>query len=378
MDPGLKSGIPKRAETYFSPTEKWFDLSVYPTGDYEFTVLVQDVSELKRQKEKYQKIFDLTPALISIAGTDGYFRELNAAWETTLGYTKEELNARPLSDFMHPDDVAPTRQEIRNQLDGRATRSFVNRYRHKDGSYRYLEWEATPAEGSSLYAVAKDITERKVAESRLEQLLAEKETVMKEVQHRVKNTMNTMGSILSLQAEDLRQRNPDAAAALDDAKGRFQSMEVLYDQLYRTDTHDGGSVKEYLTQLVRSALSLFPAGDTVRLTEDIDDIRLDAKRLSAVGIIMNELVTNAMKHAFASRSDGEIVVSVRRQAGRITITVADNGPGFRDSLKETPECKGAPDSSFGMTMIEALTGQLAGTIRFEQHGGLRAILEFPD
>ena len=494
----LHTGIPQRTETYFAPTGKWFDLSVYPTGSNEFTVVVQDVSELKRQKEKYQRIFDLTPALISIAGSDGNFRELNAAWERTLGYSIEELKRRPFTDFMHPDDMAPTQREIQNQLEGCATTNFVNRYRHKDGSYRYLEWEATPAEGNVLYAVAKDvterrtteeelratlekyrkltegahailweydilrdhwsyvapqveeilgyapqewtglqfwtdhihevdrhwardycmectargeahtfeyrflakngsvvwlrdvvnvemaeghpvrlrglmidITERKLAEEQVEQLLAEKETVMKEVQHRVKNTMNTMGSILTLQTNKLRNCNPDAAATLNDAKSRFQSMEVLYDQLYRTDTHNGGSLSEYLTRLVRSALSLFPVGETITLTTDIDDVQLDAKRLSTVGIIVNELVTNALKHAFGSGSDGELDVSVWREHGLIKINVADNGPGFPNSLPN------APESGFGMTMIEELARQLEGTLHFAKHGGLRAVVEFP-
>ncbi|MFW6388147.1 MAG: sensor histidine kinase, partial [bacterium] len=216
-----------------------------------------------------------------------------------------------------------------------------------------------------------DITERKESEERIHALVEEKERLLKEVQHRIKNTMNTMVSMLSLQADSLRHRNPDAATALNDAKSRFESMEVLYDQLYRTDSHESGSLRDYLNQLLRSIRPLFPSGETVEIHTDVDDIALDAKRLTTVGIIVNELVTNAMKYAFASHDAGTLYVTARHDGERITITVADNGPGLPDSFESTHT------SSFGMTMIEALAAQLEGSIRFEQDGGVRATLEFP-
>ena len=106
--------------------------------------------ELLRQMEietfsDLGKLINIVPDMICIAGTDGYFKYLNPEWEKVLGFSLEELKSRPLFDFIHPDDHIPTQKEIERQIKGEATLSFQNRYRCKDGSYKILEWRATPA-----------------------------------------------------------------------------------------------------------------------------------------------------------------------------------------------------------------------------------------
>lgn len=110
--------------------------------------------------DDFERFFTLIPELACVASTDGYFRKLNPYWEKTLGHTLQELLNAPLTDFIHPDDVAATIAEVAKQVEGESVGGFVNRYRHKDGSYRYLQWEATPSKGETLYAVARDITEQ--------------------------------------------------------------------------------------------------------------------------------------------------------------------------------------------------------------------------
>lgn len=214
-------------------------------------------------------------------------------------------------------------------------------------------------------------TERRNAE-----LVGEKENLLKEVQHRIKNTMNTMVSMLSLEAEAL-QEYPEAAAALSDAQSRFRSMEILYDQLYRTESHDRGSTGTYVTELVDKVVELFPAGRTVTVETDIDDVSLEAERLSTLGLIVNELVTNAMKHAYRERSNGKLSVRLNRRDGSIVLSVADDGPGFpEDSLRADGSVDAQTGSSFGLSMVGALAEQLGATIYFEQDAGTRAVLEF--
>ncbi len=113
------------------------------------------------------KLFEIVPALVCIAGTDGYFKYLNPEWENVLGYTLKELLSKPLFDFIHPDDHETTQKEIEIQLKGGKTLNFENRYRCKDGSYKTLEWRATHSEGDKLFAVAKDITDEKNSETAL-------------------------------------------------------------------------------------------------------------------------------------------------------------------------------------------------------------------
>ena len=126
-------------------------------------------AERRKSEEVLERIFNLTPDPICTAGADGYFKQLNTAWEEILGYTKEELFSKPLLEFIHPDDRQETIDEIGKQIAGKATLSFKNRYRCKDGSYKLFDWNATPSVDGMLYATARDITKRTQAEKELKE-----------------------------------------------------------------------------------------------------------------------------------------------------------------------------------------------------------------
>lgn len=117
-------------------------------------------------REELDRFFDVSSDMLATAGSDGYFTRLNPAWKDTLGYDLSELRARPFVEFVHPDDRAATALAVAQQVEaGKSVFSFQNRYRHRDGSYRWLEWTSTPsADGTELFAVARDVTARKVAE----------------------------------------------------------------------------------------------------------------------------------------------------------------------------------------------------------------------
>ncbi|NGY58009.1 PAS domain S-box protein [Lentzea sp. NEAU-D13] len=123
-------------------------------------------AERRRAAERLDHFFDISTDLLCIAGTDGYFKHLNPAWERALGYTVEELMSRPYLDFIHPDDVARTMAESVRQIAlSQNTVMFENRYRCRDGSYRWLSWNAVPIEGEGLvYAVARDTTAQRAAD----------------------------------------------------------------------------------------------------------------------------------------------------------------------------------------------------------------------
>ena len=127
-------------------------------------------ASLRQKTEELDQFFNVTLDLLCIANTDGYFLRLNPAVERILGYTREELMARPFFDFVHPDDVDRTRKAVSALGSQQKVFSFENRYRCKDGTYRWLEWSSAPA-GKLIYAAARDVTERKQAEQALEERL---------------------------------------------------------------------------------------------------------------------------------------------------------------------------------------------------------------
>src|ERR1700730_12120171 len=124
--------------------------------------------------EDYKRFFDLSLDMLCIAGVDGYFKRVNPAWEATLGFTVEEMVNRPFIDFIHPDDVDPTNEKYATQIEqGKEIVEFENRYLCKDGSYKWLAWNAKTVAGEGLiYAFARDVTERKRVEEMLQRLAA--------------------------------------------------------------------------------------------------------------------------------------------------------------------------------------------------------------
>lgn len=170
--------LQKRGELLFESAHVRKDGTIVPIElsariiDYDGACCVmavaRDISARKRAEEELQRFFNLIPDLACIASADGRFLKVNAAWQSILGYTEEELLSTPFLDFIHPDDRAATTGEIEQQLHGKMTTHFVNRYRCKDGDYIWLEWKTTPATQTKLiYATARDMTERRRTEDLL-------------------------------------------------------------------------------------------------------------------------------------------------------------------------------------------------------------------
>jgi two-component sensor histidine kinase len=213
-----------------------------------------------------------------------------------------------------------------------------------------------------------EIEQRKQAEEKIRNLLAEKEMILTEVHHRVKNNMNTMGALLRLQSNT--QGSPETKNFLEDAAGRLNSMMVLYDKLYRSDNFGKLSLKVYVPSLIEEIVSIFPR--SVKTELQIEDILIDIKLLSSLGILLNELITNSMKHAFNNSDSGLITVSASRKDNVIAVLYGDNGIGLPESV--TLESS----TGFGMQLIGFLLHQINGTIRIERNHGTRFIIEFED
>jgi PAS domain S-box-containing protein len=161
------TGEPKELERYSPNLGKWFKIfaSSYEKGY--FAVMLIDITESKRREEELEKFFSLSLDLLCIADVNGNFIKTNNGWKTILGYTPEELNGSSFMDLVHPDDRESTLAALDTQKQGNKVLNFVNRYQHKDGSYRWIEWHSSPME-DTIYAAARDITERITIEQQLQ------------------------------------------------------------------------------------------------------------------------------------------------------------------------------------------------------------------
>ncbi len=328
---------------------------------------------LRSSETRYEIMFANISDIISIVRADGLVKFKSPNVERWFGWKPEERVESDVWQLVHPEDLARLREQLAALLrHENAQKTAECRYRCKDGSYRMIELTATNLTADpvvdGILINFHDITERKLAEDKVKALLAEKELILKEVHHRIRNNMSTVTSLLSLQAEALV--DPAAVSALQDAKARLRSMGLLYDKLFLSENLREMSARDYLAALVDEIVVLFADNDRTRVEKSIADFTLGVKELSYLGIIVNELVTNAVKHAFAGKSDPLITVAAEKNENRVTLTVSDNGTG----IPEETDFEGS--SGFGLTLIAALAKQLDGVLRLERDNGTRAILDF--
>lgn len=165
-------------------------------------------------------------------------------------------------------------------------------------------------------------------------------------------------------------KNPEAASALQDAIALVQSLRVLYQKLLTSDEYEESSVRDYIESLVNSVVDVFPSKQKIRVEKRIADFRLDSKSLFALGIIINELLSNTLKYAFNDRDSGLITIVLDKDGNHVTLTVQDNGKGLPDGF-DVNESQG-----FGLMMVTMLAQQFGGRFTMESRDGTRSVLEF--
>lgn len=204
---------------------------------------------------------------------------------------------------------------------------------------------------------------------RIRELLAEKDLLIREAHHRIKNNMLTMESILRLQASSVA--DPGASAALDAACSRVRSMMTLYEKLYIAEYRGALSSSVILTELVDDILENVRGPAAIRAEKRIEDFMIEERRLQPLCIIVNEILTNAAKYAFPGRDSGRVEVSAKREGKTVRIEIADDGVGMPESVDF------GRSGGFGLMLVETLASQLSGSVRIDRRGGTRFILELP-
>ncbi len=258
---------------------------------------------LRQKNEEMDGYFTNTLDLLCIADTDGHFRRLNKEWESALGYSPAELEGKRLLDFVHPDDMEASLGAMSELNAGKKVLQFTNRYRHRDGSYRWIEWRLFPA-GNLIYASARDVTERKKMTDLIEASLAEKETLLREIHHRVKNNLQIISSLLNLQIRKID--DPKTIEVLKDSQARVLSMALVHEHLYKGKDFSRIDLKNYIHSLeMQLSQSYGTANEIVRFDSNIPDIYVDINTAIPLGLIINELITNSLKYAFKGRKDGK-------------------------------------------------------------------------
>jgi PAS domain S-box-containing protein len=332
----------------------------------------RDITQRLNIEEDRDRIFNYSIDMMCIAGFDGYFKELNPAWEQTLGWTNEELMKKPYIEFIHPEDREPTFKAAEGLTKGQKVIRFDNRYVSKDGSYRWISWNSYPLVDEGLiFAVARDITEIKNKDEEIKKTLEEKDMLLKETHHRVKNNLMVISSLLNLQSNYIKDQ--EALSIFKESQSRARSMALIHERLYQSSDLKNINFGDYIKQLSSELSRTYAANSRgIKLNLDVDDLSIDINTTVPLGLIVNELISNCFKHAFPSGRGGEVNIHFHKLNDHYEFSVEDNGIGFPDKLdfKNT--------DSLGLQLVVNLTKQIDGDIELDKSRGTAFLIRFTE
>ncbi len=347
------------------------------TGELESEVIEHRRTEeaLRISEERQRQIIDLVPNLIFVKDGAGRFLMVNAAFADFYGRTVDDIQGSYEADLGLPEaEAARYRAE-----DEEILRSGLPRYMPPtialayDGSQRTLHSIKIPFTFSRttsrcVLCVTTDVTAIKKAEEDLKQSLLEKEVLLKEVHHRVKNNLQVINSLLSLQAAEYP--DPVLREALVESQNRIRSMAMVHEQLYGAGDLSGIDFGDYISRLAAQLMRLTNrSGVTYEVQSEHVSISIDVA--VPCGLIVNELISNALKHAFRGRDKGHVEIVLRRKDEKWgELVVKDDGVGLPPSIDpETVE-------TMGLTLVASLTRQVHGTIGLDRSGGTTFVITF--
>lgn len=306
---------------------------------------------------------------------DGVFLYVNPRLGEMLGESGDAMKGTPLSRFLHPDDVAVTESLSRPGYQvSPGVQHHEFRALRSDGtiitleSYSsFLTYHGRPA----LFGTLIDISERKQMQEQIIRSLREKEVLLREVHHRVKNNMQVVSSLLSMQAKLFE--DPDIRSVFMESQIRIRSIALVHEQLYRSDDLSSIEIGEHIRQIVSQLENAYRTdGRQIQVRIDCREVMLAVDIAVPFSLIIHELISNSYKHAFPGRSSGTIWINLTILAsGTAHLEYRDDGTGFRTDMNVEQM------TSLGMRLIFGLVDQINGTLEFAEGPGAFVIIEFP-
>jgi PAS domain S-box-containing protein len=331
--------------------------------------------ELKQSENMYRAIFDTTGAATIIIGEDTTVLLANAGWVKLTGVPREEQEGRmSWTVFIDREDVEMMKRYhyARRQDPSLAPRDYECRVIDADGNLHYCYTVVGMIAGTkNSVASLVDITELRAEEEKNKRSLKEKEVLLKEIHHRVKNNLQVVSGLIELQILSLR--DPGSIQALRDSQNRISTMALIHESLYRSQDLAKIEVSSYIQKLVQVLFETYSVSEErIRLEFRLDNVFLDVETGIHCGLIVNELVSNVFKHAFPDGREGIVTIAFHEEDSRYTLEFSDNGVGIPEGMDIQQS------ESLGLKLVTMLaTDQLEGRIEVIRDGGTKYVISFP-
>ena len=334
------------------------------------------VATLRTSEQRFRRLFDANIIGIAFSDFSGHQIEVNDAFLDLIGYTREDLqagrvqwNMRTPPEYRHLDAHAEAELKARG-----VCTPFEKEYLRKDGRRVPVLIGVARLEGTPEQCVgfALDLRERRRLEAQLRASLQEKEVLLKEMHHRVKNNLQVVASLLDMQADTIEDLS--IRTLFEDSQQRIQSIALIHETLYQSgDMVAQVRAADYLPRLSQQLFEAYRSpSDRLTLRVQAEPVWLAVPTAIPCGLLVTELVTNSFKHAFPDGLMGEIHITLRQDPpGTCILIVGDTGVGLPEGLDVHAT------ESLGWQLVRMLTEQLRGTIALEGHGGTTVTITFP-
>lgn len=344
--------------------------------------VVRDITERKKadqvlneSEKKFRSLVENANDAIYIITHEG-FQYVNPAFEQLTGYTSKEVCEKTFNfwSIIHPDDIKMIRGRETARKEGKKVPSrYEFRILAKDGKTKIVE-PATVSIGekgeAKVIGILRDVTERKQAEERIKTSLREKDVLLREIHHRVKNNMQIISSLLRLQARLVKDSK--MVEMFKESQNRIRSMALIHEKLYQTEDLSRINFAEYIRSLTVHLFHTYRVNpNVVKMNTEVEDVYLNINKAIPCGLVINELVSNALKHAFPNGKRGEIRIKLySNRQNRTKLIVSDDGIGLPGSLNILePE-------TLGLQLVNDLVKQIEGTIKLDRTEGTTFYISF--
>lgn len=328
-------------------------------------ILKRNKEIISKRKAQLDFITSNMLDLISESDEQGIYKYVSPSSKQLLGYSPNDLLGKSMYDFLHPDDyetVIESLKESQELLDGVR---LQYRYKNARGKYIWLETTGKTVFDENgfrgfIYS-SRDISDAKEAAEFVKKSLQEKEALLREIHHRVNNNLQIISSLLSLQSDNVVDERDHELFV--ESQNRVKSMAMIHEKLYQSDSFNSINFSDYLKTLLNSLIydKTNNLGH-IELDLDIEDVDLNIETSVPCGLIINELVSNSLKHAFPNGRNGKIMVKLNHKNDKFVLVVGDDGIGYSEDVPENRK-------KLGFNLIKSLIQQLDGSMKILHGNG---------